>query len=196
MVHPADADAWKYFDDQHKDKAGEAQNVGVVLARDGFNPYGLMAAPYTCWPVFVIPLNLPPGIMFKRQNIFVSLIIPGHPGDKMSVYMQPLIDDLEIALKEGVRTYDRATDTNFTMHVRYMYSQHDHPAYGLFSGWCVHGKYTCTVCKAALKFIWLAKGTKYSCFDLHRQFFPMDHPFRRDTKNFTKGVMVEDPPHR
>jgi hypothetical protein len=87
MVHPADADAWKYFDDEHKDKADEARNARVVLATDGFNPYGLMAAPYTCWPVFVIPLNLPPCIMFKRQNIFVSLIIPGYPSDKMSVYM-------------------------------------------------------------------------------------------------------------
>jgi hypothetical protein len=39
MVHPADADAWKYFDDQHRDKAGEARNVRVVLATDGFNPH-------------------------------------------------------------------------------------------------------------------------------------------------------------
>jgi hypothetical protein len=92
--------------------------------------------------------------------------------------MEPLIDDLEIAWKIGVRTYDRATDTNFTMHVWYTYSQHDHLAYGLFSGWCVHGKYPCPVCKAALKFIWLAKSTKYSCFDLHRQFLPMDHQLR------------------
>jgi hypothetical protein len=49
----------------------------------------MMAAPHTCWPMFVIPLNLsPPGVMFKRQYVFVSLIIPGYPGDKMSVYME------------------------------------------------------------------------------------------------------------
>jgi hypothetical protein len=108
--------------------------------------------------------------------------------------MEPLIDDLLCAWEDGVDTYDRATKTNFKMRVWYMYSLHDHPAYGLFCGWCVHGKYPCPVCKAALKFIWLAKGAKYSCFDLHRQFLPMDHPFRRDTKNFTKGVVVEDPP--
>jgi hypothetical protein len=51
----------------------------------------------------------------------------------MSVHMEHLIDDLEIAWKTGVRTYDRATDTNFTMHVWYMYSQHDHPTFDLFS---------------------------------------------------------------
>jgi hypothetical protein len=37
----------------------EARNVCVVLATDGFNPYGMSAALYTCWPVFVIPMNLP-----------------------------------------------------------------------------------------------------------------------------------------
>jgi hypothetical protein len=59
MVHPSDADAWKYFNAWHPLKAEETRNVRVALATDGFNPYGMMAAPYTCWPVFVIPLNLP-----------------------------------------------------------------------------------------------------------------------------------------
>ena len=194
MVHPADAEAWKYFDGRHSEKAGESRNVRVALATDGFNPYGMVAVPYTCWPVFVIPLNLPPGVMFERQNIFLSLIIPGYLGDHMCVYMEPLVDDLLCAWEEGVWTYDRATKTNFNMRVWYMYSMYDLPAYGLFCGWCVHGKFPCPVCKAALKFLWLAKGGKYSSFDLHRQFLPIDHPFRRDIRNFTKGVVVEDPP--
>ena len=65
MVHPVDAEAWKHFDGRHSEKAGESRNVRVALATDGFNPYGMAAAPYTCWPVFVIPLNLPPGVMFQ-----------------------------------------------------------------------------------------------------------------------------------
>jgi len=59
MIHPLDGDAWTHFDGIHCGKAVEAQNVRVVLARDGFNSYGLLGAPYTCWPMFVIPLNLP-----------------------------------------------------------------------------------------------------------------------------------------
>ena len=59
MVHPSDVEAWTYFNDKHRDKAAEAHNVCVALATDGFNPYGMMAAPYTYWLVFVIPLNLP-----------------------------------------------------------------------------------------------------------------------------------------
>jgi hypothetical protein len=26
----------------------------------------MMSAPYTCWPVFAIPLNLPPGVLLQR----------------------------------------------------------------------------------------------------------------------------------
>jgi hypothetical protein len=55
MVHPADGEAWAHFDRIHRHKAREARNVCVVLATNSFNPYGLLAAPYTCWLVFVIP---------------------------------------------------------------------------------------------------------------------------------------------
>jgi hypothetical protein len=70
---------------------------------------------------------------------------------------------------------------------------HDFLAYGIFVDWCVHGKFPCPVCKATLEFIWLKKGGKFSSFDKHRQFLPLDHAFREDTKNFTKGVTVTDP---
>ena len=76
--------------------------VSTDNTTDGFNPYGMMAASYSCWPLFVIPLNLPPpGVLFQRHTIFVSLIIPEHPGNKMSVYMEPLIDELIKAWEEG-----------------------------------------------------------------------------------------------
>ena len=193
MVHPSDGDAWVHFDGKHPSKAEEARNVRVALATDGFNPYGMMAAPYTCWPVFVIPLNLSPGVMFQPKNVFLSLIIPGHPGNNMGVFMEPLIDKLIDAWENGVLTYDRATKRNFKMHVWYQYSLHDFLAYGIFCGWCVHGKFPCPVCKEAVRFNWLKKGGKFSLFDQHRRFLPSNHQFRRDIKNFTKGVRVTDP---
>jgi hypothetical protein len=66
MVHASDSEAWTHFDSIHHDKVEEARNVRVALANDGFNPYGLMAAPYTCWPMFIISLNLPPRVCFQR----------------------------------------------------------------------------------------------------------------------------------
>jgi len=79
------------------------------------------------------------------------------------------------------------------MHVWYQYSLHDFVAYGIFCGCCVHGKFPCPICKTALQFIWLKKGGKFSSFDKHRQFLPLNHPFREDIKNFMKGVIVTDP---
>ena len=70
MVHPSDGKAWTHFDRIHNDKAEEARNVRVGLATDGFNPYGQMSAPYTCWPIFVIPLNLPPASSFNDRTSF------------------------------------------------------------------------------------------------------------------------------
>ena len=72
MVHPSDGDTWKHFDAMHPSKAMEARNVRVALSTDGFNPYGMMAAPYTYWPVFVIPLNLPPTSCLSRKRILVT----------------------------------------------------------------------------------------------------------------------------
>jgi hypothetical protein len=131
IIHPSDVDAWKYFNAWHPQKTEEARNVRVALATDGFNPYGMIAAPYTCWPVFVIPLNLPPGVSFQRHTVFLSLIIPRHPRSNMGVFMEPVIDELIDAWVKGVWTYDRATKTSFKMHVWYHYSLHDFLAYRL-----------------------------------------------------------------
>jgi hypothetical protein len=68
------------------------RNVRVALATDGFNPYGMNTAHYTCWLVFVIPLN-PPGVAFQRDTIFMSFKIPGHPGSNMGVFMESLWDE-------------------------------------------------------------------------------------------------------
>jgi len=56
----------------------------------------------------------------------------------------------------------------FKMHVWYHYSLHDFLAYGIFYAWCVHGRFTCPLCKTVVEFIWLKNGGKYSSFDKHR----------------------------
>jgi hypothetical protein len=68
MVHTSNGEAWKHFDAIHHEKAEETRNVRVALATDGFNPYGMSAVSYTCWPVFVILINLPPVYAFKDKT--------------------------------------------------------------------------------------------------------------------------------
>jgi hypothetical protein len=135
----------------------------------------------------------------RSENMFVSMIIPGpkYPGKNMSVYLEPLVDDLLVGWNDhGVRTYDASTKEHFDMFVWYHTSLHDLPARALFCGWCTHGKWPCPVCRQAVTFFWLKKGGKYSCFDETRKFLEANHKYRSDKKNFKKGVVVHTPrPH-
>ncbi|KAK1678262.1 hypothetical protein QYE76_039110 [Lolium multiflorum] len=101
MGHPSDGNAWKNFDRKYPHRAADARNVRIVIATDGFNPYG-----------------------------------PHYPGKNLSVYMQPIVDDLNHSWHHGTLTYDRASKTNFCMKVWLQYTMHDMPGYALTCGWC------------------------------------------------------------
>ena len=88
-VHPSGGEAWKSFDEEYPEEAAEAGNVRIAISGDGLNPYGMSSNPYSCWPVFVIQLNLPPGALMQRKTMFLALIIPGpdYPGKQLGVFM-------------------------------------------------------------------------------------------------------------
>jgi hypothetical protein len=48
MGHPSDGKAWKNFHEKYPDKATDARNVRIVIATDGFNPYGMSTTNYSC----------------------------------------------------------------------------------------------------------------------------------------------------
>jgi hypothetical protein len=74
MVHSSDGESWKHFNLIRPDFALELRNVRVAIATDGFNPF-VFGAPYSCWPVLVIPLNLSLALCMKKENILVSLVL-------------------------------------------------------------------------------------------------------------------------
>jgi hypothetical protein len=68
LRHPADGLAWKHFDDCHPDFANESRNVRLGLCFDGFTPFiQAYASPYSCWPVIVVPYNLPPEMCMTKS---------------------------------------------------------------------------------------------------------------------------------
>jgi hypothetical protein len=97
MVHPFDSEAWKALDDFDANFARDAQNVCIGLVTDGFSLYNTSAVSYSCWPIFVIPYNLPPSLCMKYEYMFLCLIIPGpdHPGTCLNVMLKPLIEELK-----------------------------------------------------------------------------------------------------
>jgi hypothetical protein len=111
------------------------------------------------------PHQSPPSVCFQRQNIFVSLIIPGHKGIKWMCTWSLWSMNWFVLGRNGYGHKTELQRQTSKMHVWYQYSMHDLPSYGLFCTWCVHSKFPCQVCKEALRFIWLKKGGKYSSFD-------------------------------
>ena len=77
MVHPADGEAWQDFDREFLDFVGDARNLRLGLATDGFNPFSEKNAKYSMWPVFVVPYNLPPWACTEESNFMMALLIPG-----------------------------------------------------------------------------------------------------------------------
>ena len=70
MVHTSDGEAWKRFDALHDDKVAVPTHPRVAISMDGFSVFGLTAAQYNCWPLFVIPLNLPPRADYAKKEHF------------------------------------------------------------------------------------------------------------------------------
>ncbi|KAG8378476.1 hypothetical protein BUALT_Bualt08G0141100 [Buddleja alternifolia] len=75
-----------------------------------------------------------------------------------------------------------------------MWTVSDFPAYGMLSGWSTHGKLSCPYCMSGIKSFRLKHGRKPCFFDCHRQFLPLNHPYRYQKDNFTKGRIEIDPP--
>ncbi|KAG8379137.1 hypothetical protein BUALT_Bualt07G0056900 [Buddleja alternifolia] len=194
LCHPRDGEAWKHFDRSHPIFAAESRNVRLALSADGFNPHNQGSRPYSCWPVIVTPYNLPPWMCMDRPYMFLTLLVPGpkSPGRSLDVYLQPLINELKTLWDVGVETYDVAKKQNFQMKAALMWTVSDFPAYGMLSGWSTHGKLACPYRMNEIKSFRLKHGGKPCFFDCHRQFLPLDHPYRYQKDNFTKGRIERD----
>lgn len=196
LSHPSDGEAWKHFNRMHPDFAHDPRNVRLGLCADGFSPYGALGKTYSCWPVIVTPYNLPPWMCMQKEYLFLTLIIPGphNPKDKIDVFLQPLIDELNMLWNEGVVSYDISLKQNFRMRAALMWTINDFPAYGMLSGWMTAGKLACPYCMKNSKAFTLKHGRKTSFFDCHRMFLPWDHPFRRNRDAFKKNKVEQSPP--
>ena len=55
----------------------EPCNLRISLAAYGVNPFAQMKSIYMVWHIFVINNNIPPWLSIKREQIMLSMIIPG-----------------------------------------------------------------------------------------------------------------------
>ena len=61
-----------------------------------FNHSG-SGSQYSSWHVILNPYNLPPKMCMKEQHMFLTVIVPSprNMKDKLDVYLQPLISELQ-----------------------------------------------------------------------------------------------------
>ena len=121
----------------------------------------------------------------KQSNFILSLLIPGpkSPGNKIDVYMQPLIKELKDLWDDGVETFDASTNQVFHLKAAVHSTISDFPGYANLSGWSTKGEYACTVCAFDKSSKWLEHGRKW-CYMSHRRWLQQDHCWRKDIKSF------------
>ncbi|XP_042446436.1 uncharacterized protein LOC122031385 [Zingiber officinale] len=185
LRHPVDSPSWKLVDHMWPDFGSEARNIRLALAADGINPHSNLSSRYSCWPIMLATYNLPPDMCMKRKFIMLTMLISGlkQPGNDIDVYLEVLVDDLQL-LWEGVDgVYDAYRREVFTLKAVLLWTINDFPAYGNLSGCTTHGYYACPICGEDTYAKHLQNGKKMS-FAGHRRFLPRFHPYRRQIKEF------------
>ncbi|XP_042419324.1 uncharacterized protein LOC122007859 [Zingiber officinale] len=185
LRHPVDSPSWKLVDHMWPDFGSETRNIRLTLAADGINPHSNLSSHYSCWPIMLATYNLPPDMCMKRKFIMLTMLISGpkQPGNDIDVYLEVLVDDLQL-LWEGVDgVYDAYRREVFTLKPVLLWTINDFPAYGNLSGCTTHGYYACPICGEDTYAKHLPNGKKMS-FVEHRRFLPRFHPYRRQIKEF------------
>jgi hypothetical protein len=101
---------------------------------------------------------------------------PKQPGDRIDVYLRPLVDDLKILWKPSVpQVWDEYKREEFTMHAMLFTTINDNPAQHNLSG---QSKRKCAACPHCLEdtcLVWL-RHSKIYVFMEHLLFLGKKHP--------------------
>ncbi|XP_019237002.1 PREDICTED: uncharacterized protein LOC109217226 [Nicotiana attenuata] len=195
LRHPADAQAWKDFDSFHPNFARDSRNLRLGLASDGFNLFRTMSISHSTWPVILMVYNLPPWMCMKPEYCMLSLLIPEprSPGNDIDIYLQPLIEELNVLWESGVETYDASRNQTFQMRAALLWTISGFPAYAMLSGWSTKGKLACPCCNYGTNSRYL-KHSRKMCYMDHRVFLPTDHPWRSNKRPFNGKTEFRLPP--
>jgi hypothetical protein len=74
---PTDGSASREIEEKWADSKDEPRNVRLSLASNDVNPFGELRSICSVWNIFVINNNIPPWMSIKRENIMLTMIVPG-----------------------------------------------------------------------------------------------------------------------
>ena len=137
MRVPADSLAWQHVEQTWPEFKQEPRCLRLGLGTDGVNPFGFKSTTWSTWPVVVVNYNIPPWMAIKKGYVMLALLIPGkHKVKNIDIYLEPLIDELEI-LWRGIYVHDvsRPIDQrDAEVKSILLWTMHDFPGYGEVSG--------------------------------------------------------------
>ncbi|CAM8982970.1 unnamed protein product [Rhodiola kirilowii] len=191
--HPADSEAWKEFDINFPDFAQDVRNVRLGLATDGFSPFRAAALSHSTWPIVLMPYNLPPSLCMKKEFNILAMLISGpkSPEKCLNVFMQPLIDELNMLWNTGAVTFDRHIRSSFNMKAAVMWTISDFSGLGMLGGLKSKGYKACPLCLDEIDAQHLAGRMAYQG---HRRWLDRNHQWRNLATKFNGEVELRDAP--
>ncbi|KAL3497594.1 hypothetical protein ACH5RR_040326 [Cinchona calisaya] len=103
---------------------------------------------------------------------------PKSPGQRIDVYLQPLIEELLELWNHGLLTFDASSNQMFKLHTSLLWTINGFPAYAMLSGWSTRGEFACPICGDKTPSQWLKHCRKH-CYMGHRRFLSANQNFVR-----------------
>ncbi len=96
---------WQYVEGQPF--LASPNNFAFMLNVDWFQPYE--HSIYSVGALYMVVMNLPRAERFKPENVLLVGLIPGPNEPKMNInsFLKPLVGELKVLWKEGIRVDDR-----------------------------------------------------------------------------------------
>ncbi|KAL9685013.1 hypothetical protein QQ045_022459 [Rhodiola kirilowii] len=113
----------------------------------------------------------------KKEFNILAMLISGlkSPGKCLNVFMQRLIDELNMLWDTGVLTFDRHDSSSFIMRAAVMWTISDFPGLGMLGGLKSKGYKVCPMCLDEVDSHHLAGRMSYQG---HRRWLDLDHSWR------------------
>ena len=183
LRHPADAKQWQEFDKKYPDFAEDPRNVRFALSTDGMNPFAERSSTHSTWPVIMTIYNLPSWLCQKRKYLLLTILISGptQPGVDMDVFLEPLMQEMQILWEVGVKMIDAFRKETFTLRAIIIVTINDYPALFSLSGQ-FKGKVGCVECIDGTWHVSLPPSNKI-VYMRHRRWLPAGHKYRLQKMN-------------
>lgn len=179
----------------HPQFALDPRNVRLALTTDGFNPFGIVSASHSAWPIILIPYNTHPWVCMKHTSFIISMIIPRKkmPENDIYVYLQPLIKELNELWSTSVDAYNSFKREMFKFHVALIWTISDFPGLGSLSGWSTYTGLASPSCNFDFILHQLCNGMKFF-FMGHHHFLDQRRRFRLHRVRFNGKQEMRSPP--